>query len=278
VSVSDEDEQLLRAAYDAFNARDLDAALTTMHPDVDWPNAFEGGRVHGRDAVRAYWTRQFEQIESHVEPKQVRALAGERDDSTTRIAVDVHQVVRDAAGTLLSDGHVVHEYAIEDGLVVRMDVVEPPTHRYAARVAWSGSTAEGYGHYTRAHDGSCAPAAQPLALSADPAFKGDPAKLNPEQLLVLAASSCQMLSFLAVAARARIDVVAYEDDAAGVMPEADMPLRIARIVLRPRITVRGSAAEEDRLRQLADTAHRHCFIANSLTTAIVLEPTFLRVT
>jgi organic hydroperoxide reductase OsmC/OhrA len=151
-------------------------------------------------------------------------------------------------------------------------------HRYAARVAWSGSTAEGYDAYTRTHAASCPPATegQPLPLSADPYFKGDPAKLNPEQLLVLAASSCQLLSFLAVAARARLDVVAYEDDAEGVMPQDERPLRIARIVLRPRITLRGETPGEDRLRQLVESAHRHCFIANSLSSEIVLEPSFER--
>jgi organic hydroperoxide reductase OsmC/OhrA len=151
-------------------------------------------------------------------------------------------------------------------------------HRYAARLTWSGSTADGYDHYTRAHEARCPPATeqQPLALSSDPAFRGDPAKLNPEQLLVLAASSCQMLSFLAVAARARIDVVAYEDDADGEMPEHDRPMRIARITLRPTITVKGSGATDERLRQLTDTAHRHCFIANSLSTDIRIEPTFRR--
>ncbi len=52
-------DQILSGVYDAFNRRDIDAALARMHPDVDWPNAWEGGRVHGRDAVRAYWERQF---------------------------------------------------------------------------------------------------------------------------------------------------------------------------------------------------------------------------
>ncbi len=155
---------------------------------------------------------------------------------------------------------------------------ESPTHRYAARVAWTGSTAEGYDAYTRAHEATCPPATsnQPLALSADPAFGGDPAKLNPEQLLVLAASSCQMLSFLAVAARARIDVVAYEDDAEGVMPDDERPMRIARIALRPRIVVAGEAPDDARLHQLTETAHRHCYIASSLTTEIVIEPSFTR--
>ena len=158
---------------------------------------------------------------------------------------------------------------------------EHATHRYTARLTWAGSTAEGYDHYPRAHEAMCAPGGEsnppPLPLSSDPAFGGDPAKLNPEQLLVLAASSCQMLSFLAVAARARIDVTAYEDDAEGVMPEDDRPMRITRIVLRPTITLRGDAPDDARLTQLVETAHRHCFIANSLTAGIAIEPAFRRV-
>jgi organic hydroperoxide reductase OsmC/OhrA len=150
------------------------------------------------------------------------------------------------------------------------------THRYEARLSWSGSTADGIERYTRVHDATCPPAEQALDLSADPAFRGDSAKLNPEQLLVLAVSSCQMLSFLAVAARARIDVIHYEDDAEGEMPEDDRPMRIARIVLRPTITTAGDAPGDERLTQLVHTAHRHCFIANSLSTDIQIEPTFRR--
>jgi SnoaL-like domain len=91
-----------------------------MHPAVDWPNAWEGGRVTGREAVAAYWGRQFEQISSRVEPQ-----AFSLDDDGV-ISVDVHQVVRDAgSGELVSDSHVVHRWRLERGLVVRMDVVEP---------------------------------------------------------------------------------------------------------------------------------------------------------
>jgi ketosteroid isomerase-like protein len=116
----DRDEEVLRAAYRAFNARDLETALEVIHPDVDWPNAWEGGRVSGREAVRAYWTRQFEAISSRVEP---RAFARQEDGS---IDVDVHQVVHDAGSAeLVSDAHVVHRWQLEDGLVVRMDVLEP---------------------------------------------------------------------------------------------------------------------------------------------------------
>lgn len=150
-------------------------------------------------------------------------------------------------------------------------------HRYRARCAWSGSTAGGYDAYDRTHEASCPPARASLTVSGDPAFKGDPARLNPEQLLVLAASSCQLLAFLAVAARARVDVVAYEDDAEGVMPEDERPMRITRIVLRPRITVRGDTPDS-RLHHLTETAHRECFIANSLTCEVTVEPSFTRAT
>jgi ketosteroid isomerase-like protein len=111
-------EALLRDVYAAFNARDVEAALATLHPDVDWPNAFEGGRVIGRDAVRDYWRRQFEQIDPRVEP---RAFA---DAGDGRVAVTVHQVVRALDGTLLADREVAHVYTFRDGLVVRMDVTE----------------------------------------------------------------------------------------------------------------------------------------------------------
>ncbi|MCU1462099.1 MAG: OsmC family protein [Acidimicrobiales bacterium] len=147
-------------------------------------------------------------------------------------------------------------------------------HRYLARCSWSGSTAVGYDDYDRAHDGSASPAAAGLALSADAAFRGDPSRLNPEQLLVLAAASCQLLSFLAVAARARLDVVTYEDDAEGEMPAGDPPLRITAITLRPQITLRPGPSEA-RVRRLVEVAHRECFIANSLRTEVRVEPTIV---
>ena len=118
--------------------------------------------------------------------------------------------------------------------------------------------------------GSAPPAGDSLLLSADPAFRGQAAHLNPEQLVVLAAGSCQLLSFLAVAARARLDVVAYEDDAEGVMPEGDHPVRLTRIVLRPRIVLAAGPTEQ-RVRHLVDVAHRECYIANSLHTDIDVQ-------
>jgi hypothetical protein len=112
-------ERLLRRAYDAFNARDIEAALALMHPDVDWPNAMEGRREHGHAAVRDYWTRQFALIDSHVEPQRFT------QDEEGRVIVEVHQVVRDTAGELLADRQVQHVYTIRGGLVERMDVREP---------------------------------------------------------------------------------------------------------------------------------------------------------
>jgi len=150
--------------------------------------------------------------------------------------------------------------------------VTAAAHRYPIVCSWQGSTADGYDAYARDHQASAAPAPD-LALSGDVAFLGDARRWNPETLLVTAAASCQLLSFLAVAARARVDVVAYHDDAEGVMPEADPPMRITRIVLRPRITVRGDVAHA-RLAHLVDVAHRECFIANSVRAEIVIEPTF----
>jgi hypothetical protein len=112
-------EELLRRTYAAFNARDVDAALANAHIDVDWPNVIEGVRIHGHDEVRAYWARQFEATEPHVEP------TGMVRDEDGRIVVDVHQVVRSKDGSVLDDRVVQHVYTFRDGLVVRMDVVNP---------------------------------------------------------------------------------------------------------------------------------------------------------
>jgi organic hydroperoxide reductase OsmC/OhrA len=144
-------------------------------------------------------------------------------------------------------------------------------HRYEARLSWTGSTGLGWDSYGRDHTATAPPAEQEIHLTTGEA-KGDPTVLNPEQLVVMAASSCQMLWFLHLAAKARIDVVAYEDEAGGVMPAGDEPLRLTEITLRPRITVAGDANEE-RVRKLVSTAHEHCYIANSLKSDMKIETT-----
>ena len=145
-------------------------------------------------------------------------------------------------------------------------------HSYRSLLSWRGSTGVGYDSYDRAHRVVVPPADVELQLSSDPAFRGNERLPNPEQLLLASASSCQLLSFLAIAARSRIDVVTYDDSAEAVMPEDQKPMRITRIVLRPRIVV-AAGSDLDRVRRLVDKAHDACFIANSLTAEIVIEPT-----
>lgn len=150
-------------------------------------------------------------------------------------------------------------------------------HTYRTEVTWAGTTAVGYDAYPRHHAARTPSVDVGLDLSGDVAFRGDPSRWNPEQLLVASASSCQLLSFLAVCARARIDVVAYRDDAHGVMPEADPPLRITRIELNPVIALLDTDRPRptpERLVHLTEVAHRECFIANSLRTEVSVTPTF----
>jgi organic hydroperoxide reductase OsmC/OhrA len=144
------------------------------------------------------------------------------------------------------------------------------THTYRANLTWQGSTAVGYDDYDRTHCVTVPPAADPLTLSGDPAFGGDPARANPEQLLLAAASSCQLLSFLAYAARSRIDVLTYADEAEAAMPEDDPPTRITRITLRPRITV-AAGADVDGVYRLVEKAHAACYIANTLSAEMRID-------
>jgi organic hydroperoxide reductase OsmC/OhrA len=145
-------------------------------------------------------------------------------------------------------------------------------HTYRAELAWQGSTAGGYAAYERSHQLRTPPAEAPLTVTADAPFRGDPHLINPEQLLLAAASSCQLLSFLAEAAQAGVDVVAYTDDAEAFMPVTREPMRIQRIVLRPHVVVRGEVADDEVVR-LLEAGHDGCFIANTLRAEIVLEPT-----
>ena len=138
-------------------------------------------------------------------------------------------------------------------------------HTYETHLAWSGSTAAGYRAYDRSHTLTVADGVE-LTLSADPAFRGDPDLPNPEQLLLAAASSCQLLSFLALAAIARVDVLSYADTARAVMPSDAVPVRITEIALQPVIVVRGSDAAT--VQRLVHEAHQQCYIANTLNADI----------
>jgi hypothetical protein len=122
-------ERLIGRIYEAFNRREIDTVLAALHPAVDWPNGWEGGRVTGHDEVRSYWTRQWAAIDPTVVPT---AFA---DSSDGRISVRVHQTVRDLSGNLLADSEVIHVYTFQDGLIKAMDIEPAPepeidsTHR-----------------------------------------------------------------------------------------------------------------------------------------------------
>lgn len=149
-------------------------------------------------------------------------------------------------------------------------------HVYTATAYWSGSTKDGYSEYDRMHTTSTEPATVELSVTADIPFGGTVGTHNPEQLLLIAASSCQMLSFLALAARKGVDVREYSDRAEAVMPKAGVDTRITSITLRPVITcaeVPGRAKPTlETLKAYVQQAHEGCFIANTLNCAMTIEP------
>lgn len=149
-------------------------------------------------------------------------------------------------------------------------------HRYETTVRWTGNRGQGtasYRAYGREHTVEVA-GKSPIEGSSDPAFRGDPTRHNPEELLVAAASACHMLMYLHLCADAGVVVTGYEDGATGVMVEdPGGGGRFRSIVLRPRITL-STGSDQDRARALHGDAHRLCFIANSLSVPIACEPTF----
>jgi hypothetical protein len=109
---------LIAEAYSAFNRRDIDGALALMSENVSWPKASEGGRVIGKEEIRAYWTRQWKEFDPHVEPLEVI------DRAESKTGVKVHQLVKTHNGDVLSDTDVWHVYTIANGLIERMDLAE----------------------------------------------------------------------------------------------------------------------------------------------------------
>jgi hypothetical protein len=108
--------EILRAAYRDFNSRNIEAVISHMQSDVVWANGLEGGYVHGKDEVRAYWMRQFLTLNPHVDPVSIQPA------ENGSWVVEVHQVVHDTAGNLLLDTTVYHTYQFRDGLIARMDI------------------------------------------------------------------------------------------------------------------------------------------------------------
>ena len=115
-------QTLLARAYAAFNHRDIDGALALMSENVSWPKASEGGRVAGKEEIRSYWTRQWEEFDPHVEPLDMI----DREGGITEVRV--HQLVKTLRGDVLSDSEVWHVYIVANGLIERMDVKEGETN------------------------------------------------------------------------------------------------------------------------------------------------------
>lgn len=146
-------------------------------------------------------------------------------------------------------------------------------HRYQTRVEWTGNLGQGtadYKAYSRDHR-IVAPGRPEIAGSSDPAFRGDPARYNPEDLLVASLSSCHMLWYLHLCAAAGIMVLAYRDEAEGTMEEtADGGGRFVSATLRPVVTLEAGA-DAERALALHHEAHRLCFIANSVSFPVAVE-------
>ncbi|MEO8765656.1 MAG: nuclear transport factor 2 family protein [Ginsengibacter sp.] len=109
-------KNIIHQVYEAFNARNVDKALSFMKQDVHWPNGWEGGYVEGQNAVREYWARQWKEIDPMVQPISVKA------NEQGEIAVDVHQLAKDLQGNVLFDGVIKHIYTMDKGLIKSMEI------------------------------------------------------------------------------------------------------------------------------------------------------------
>ena len=145
---------------------------------------------------------------------------------------------------------------------------------FVSRLEWSGAArgaTRDAATFSRDLEVAVGPIAVPM--SAAPGFRGDAARANPEQLFVASLSACQALTYLFLAAKHGVAVTAYADDAEGRLGLADGRMRVSRVVLRPRITL-ADRASETKARELVDQAHAECFIANSTSTPVQIEPAF----
>lgn len=109
-------EDLIKKAYSAFNARDINKALSVMHPEVQWSKAWEGGYIIGHEEIREYWTKQWKEINPNVEP------TGFQERLNGNLEVEVHQNVKDLQDQLIFDGIVKHIYTFDNGLIKTMNI------------------------------------------------------------------------------------------------------------------------------------------------------------
>jgi organic hydroperoxide reductase OsmC/OhrA len=148
-------------------------------------------------------------------------------------------------------------------------------HRYIVANRWTGnlgSGTSGHAAYGRNLEMEAAAKSAPISCSSDPAFRGDPSRYNPEELLVGALSACHMLVLLHLCADAGIVVTGYSDRAEGEMIEhPDGSGEFTRVILRPRLTITDPARIADAI-ALNHRAHELCFIARSVNFPVEHEP------
>lgn len=147
-------------------------------------------------------------------------------------------------------------------------MAEPNSYRCA--LEWAGSNKD-FNSFRRNHKVSFDEGKPSIEVTAAPEYKGDTTRLNPEELLVAALASCQMLTFLAIASMSKVEVLEYSDRAVGKIEKADGKMKMASVYLRPRIVI-SEASNRDRAAGLVTKAHEQCFISNSVTTQVVVQP------
>lgn len=141
------------------------------------------------------------------------------------------------------------------------------SHEFEAELLWEkGAEGERRGNHAVRFEGR-----PELEVSAAPQYKGDPSCLNPEELFLASLLSCQMLTYLAMAQNGGLDVLAYEDHATATLAIADRRMRMTSVTLRPRIRL-AADADPEKARKLVERAHQGCFIANSVSCDVVIEP------
>jgi len=144
-----------------------------------------------------------------------------------------------------------------------------------AGVRWTRTSADfTYDSYNRAHEVRFKDGAIVLPSSSAPMFRGDADRVDPEEAFVASLSSCHMLTFLAICARKRLTVESYEDDAVGYLEKGESgKLWMARATLRPRVRfAAGTQIDAKILSDIHHKSHEDCFIANSVTTNVAVEP------
>lgn len=144
---------------------------------------------------------------------------------------------------------------------------------HRAQVSWRRTSSDfTHNSYNRTHDVHYKSGKVTLPGSAAPEFKGDADRVDPEEQFVASLSACHMLSFLAIAARKRIVVDSYEDNAVGYLEKSDDgKLRMTRVTLRPSVRL-ASGTSTAAIDEIHHLAHETCFIANSVTTTVAVEP------